>query len=492
MICISIVQESRRLAPVDMLNASHQCDLLEIRLDCFAKDVNVEELLAVKPRPVIMTARRARNGGFWDDDDEENRLSLLRQCVLRKADYVEIELDVADRIRPLPPTKRVISYTNLTKTPENLPEVYAQAQSKNPDVIKLTTMARTPEEAWPLVQILARPTVPTVVVGLGKAGVMLSLLAAKFGAPWTYAALERGMESHQDQPTIDDLKSIYHYPDINRSTRFIGVTGFGGRERATVAALNAAFGYLQRPERCLPMGVGNARLFGKVMETLRLGGAVINAEHCQSILELATHVDPVVAVTQSADLLLPHEKGWLACDTHIAAIAGALEAALKARYPDKGLTGRMVLIVGANDTAKAIGRELKRRGCALIIASHDRDAAHAIARELGCRHVQFEALYSILHEILIVCDSEKDREAAQGRKVAVHPGYLRPGMTVLHVQPGLHKSSLIRAAEARDCGVVTPYQLWLDQVALQAERITRRAVPRHLLADAAPWLREDE
>ena len=42
--------------------------------------------------------------------------------------------------------------------------------------------------------ILARPAVPTVVVGLGKPGVMLTVLGRKIGAPWTYAALERGME----------------------------------------------------------------------------------------------------------------------------------------------------------------------------------------------------------------------------------------------------------------------------------------------------------
>ena len=64
-------------------------------------------------------------------------------------------------------------------------------RTKYPDVIKLVTLARTPEEAWPLVQILAKSTTPTVVVGLGKQGIMLSILSKKLGAPWVYAALER-------------------------------------------------------------------------------------------------------------------------------------------------------------------------------------------------------------------------------------------------------------------------------------------------------------
>src|SRR5438874_5978634 len=218
MICISINQESRRFALADMLNAADQCDLLEVRLDRFGKAPEVGEILAHKPKPVIMSCRRPDDGGHWDGNEDE-RLALLRQCIISKADFVEIELDVADQIRPFPPAKRVITYTNFQETPYDIADIYAEAQTKKPDVIKLTTLARTPEEAWPLVQILAKPKVPTVVVGLGKPGVMLTVLGKKIGAPWTYAALERGMETHPDQPTVSDLRGIYHYDAIDRSTR---------------------------------------------------------------------------------------------------------------------------------------------------------------------------------------------------------------------------------------------------------------------------------
>src|SRR5262245_28591446 len=232
MICISIFQESRRFALADMLNAAPQCDLLEVRLDRFGKAPDVGELLAHKPRPVIMSCRRERDGGAWHGSEDE-RLALLRQCIISKADYVEIELDAADQIRRFPPTKRVISYTNLEETPEDIADIYAEMQQKNPDVLKLTTLARTPEEAWPLVQILAKATIPTVVVGIGKPGLMLGILGRKIGAPWTYAALERGMEAYPAQPTVSDLNDVYHYPTIEKQTRLVGVTGFGEREIAT-------------------------------------------------------------------------------------------------------------------------------------------------------------------------------------------------------------------------------------------------------------------
>src|SRR6516162_2071345 len=115
MICISISQESRRLALADMLNASRQCDLLEVQLDRFEKAPDVGELLGHKPKPLIFSCRRPRDGGAWQGSEDE-RLAILRQCIVSKADYVEIELDVADQIRKFPPAKRVISYTNLQET----------------------------------------------------------------------------------------------------------------------------------------------------------------------------------------------------------------------------------------------------------------------------------------------------------------------------------------------------------------------------------------
>jgi 3-dehydroquinate dehydratase/shikimate dehydrogenase len=480
MICISIAQESRRLALADMLNAARQCDLLEVRLDRFGKAPDVGELLSVKPKPVIMSCRRPRDGGLWDGTEDE-RLAILRQCIISKADYVEIELDVADQIRKFPPAKRVISYTNRSETPANIAEIYAQAQTKSPDVIKLTTLARAPEEAWPLVQILARAPVPTVVVGLGKPGVMLTVLGAKIGAPWAYAALERGMEAYPDQPTARDLENIYHYRSIHRSTRLIGVTGFGERERATVAALNAALAHLQLPARCLPLGVGNVRLFGKVIEAVKLAAAVIDDEHRQAVLQIAAEREPSAARTGTADLLLHRDNKWYAADTQVPATVNALETAMRARSAvEHPLAGRMVLLAGVNDRTRMMARELSQRGSVLIIASHDRDAAHQLAQQLKCRFVQFEALYTTIHDVLIVCDEEK-----QG---AIHPGYLKAGMTVLDLMSPVEKSPLLREAEARGCAVVTPQQLWLEQVSLQSSK----DVPRQLLEDSAPWLREED
>jgi 3-dehydroquinate dehydratase/shikimate dehydrogenase len=484
MICISIGQASRRFALADMVNAARQCDLLEIRLDRFVKAPDLGELLAAKPRPVIMSCRRKRDGGDWQGSEDE-RLTLLRQCIISKADYVEIELDAADQIRRFPPAKRVISYTNLEETPADIADIYAEAQTKSPDVIKLVTQARTPEEAWPLVQILARPPVPTVVVGLGKPGIMLTVLGRKTGAPWVYAALERGMEVYPGQPTVHDLETVYHVRAIDRHTRLIGVIGFTERETATVAALNAALAHCELPARCLPLALGDPRMFRKIIEAVKLAGVVVDEEHRTAMVPLATKLKPAAQEAQAVDLLLHKGEQWQGYHTLVATAVTALEAALRAKHPSgQPLQGRIVLIVGISATARALANAIKQQGAILMVASHERAAAQQLAHTLQCRHIPFEALYSTMHDVLIVCDAEE---------ASIHPGYLRSGMAVLDLTAGWSRSTLVRAAEDHGCTVVSPRAIFLHQLAKQAERILRRDVPHEVLEKAvAEVLIEEE
>ncbi len=494
MICISIFQESRRFALVDMLNAAPQCDLLEVRLDRFGKAPEVGELLTHKPKPVIMSCRRQRDGGAWQGSEEE-RLALLRQCIISKADYIEIELDVANQIRPFPPSKRVISYTNLEETPANLAEIYAEAQKKSPDIIKLVTLARTSEEAWPLVQILAKPALPTVVVGLGKPGVMLTVWGKKMGAPWTYAALERGMEAYPDQPTVHALNSVYHYRAIDRATRLVGVTGFTELQVATVALLNAAFAHLGLNARCLPLEVGNLRLFRKVLEAVKLTSAVIDEEHQEAMLKVATEIDSRAQQAQAADLIVHEGEHWHGYNLFCRAATAALESTLRAKgHAEKPLEGRTVMLLGATPLTRALGARIQRKGGIAIIGSRDRDAAHQLAQELGCRHVAWEAIYSTLHDVLIVSREEPKLQTSKARSPEgnLHTGYLRSAMTILDLTTLPRKSALLRDAEQRGCTIVSPRLVLMEQVLRQVKLLANKDVPREPLEAVLNVLLEDE
>ncbi len=493
MICICINQESRRLALVDMLNSAKQCDLLEIRLDRFGMAPELNELLARKPTPVIMSCRRRQEGGHWDGT-EAQRLALLRQCIVHKADYVEIEVDVADQIQRFAPTKRVIScYLRADDSADDIADVYAEAQKKDPDVIKLTANVRTPEEAWPLVQILAKPPVPTVVVGLGKSGIMLATLAKKVDSPWTYAALEKGMEAYPGQPTINELKNVYQFDKIGRKTRLIGVTGFGDREYLTVAGFNAALTKLGLGARCLPLGVGSAKLFSRVIDAVKLAGVIIDREHQRMLLPIATQQHPSASFARAADLIVEKGEDWTAYYTTAQAALAALSEVQRTKAKsDEPLRDRMVMLLGLSPLSKTMAAELQHGGASVILASHDRKAAKEAAKELDCRFVQFEAIYTTLHDILIYCDEEKEERAAASG-AALHQGVIKPGTTVMDMTADLKRTDLLREAQLRGCHIVRPRDVLLKQLQLQAKLLSGHDVAAEVLTGAFPeWVADEE
>jgi 3-dehydroquinate dehydratase/shikimate dehydrogenase len=491
MICITIAQESRRFALVDMLNATDQCDLIEFRLDRFGGEPDLKQILAKKPKPLIFCCRRPQDGGYWDGSEEE-RLTVLRRCITSGAEYVEIELDVADQIRPYPAAKRVISYTNMAETPEDILDIYRLAQTKHADVVKLMTRVRTPEEAWPLVQILAKPPMPTVVVGLGRPGLMLTVLGKKIGAPWVYAALERGMETYPGQPTVFDLHFAYLYPTIGRRTSFVGVCGFGQREYVTLATLNSLFRKLDMPTRCLPLAVGEPRLFRKIMDAVKLAGVVVDMENLTKLVAVADETDGATRRVGGLDLLVRRSGTWHGYNTMMRALLHRLEKLLHARFPGEApLSGRQVAVVGVTPLARMVAQAISKRGAAPLIVSHNKAAAHELAHELECRYLLFEALYSTNHDVLIVCDNEVEY-MGDTSKTSVHPGYLKRGMTVLDLTATVSRTPLLREARSRRVGFAEPKKLLLEQMVLQARLLTGQKLTRKGLEEAMPMFLQDD
>jgi 3-dehydroquinate dehydratase/shikimate dehydrogenase len=484
MICISISQESRWFALVDMYNARSQCDLLEVRLDRLVRAADVGELLASKPKRVIMTCRRAEDGGDWLGMEEE-RLALLKYCIASKADYVEIELDIADHIPPSPDAKRVISYTNALETPDDLADIYARALTKHPDVIKLVVPARSPEEIWPVVQILARPPVSTVVVGLGKPGVMLAILARKMGAPWVYAALERGMEAYHAQPTVRDLDTVYHYRAIDRATRLIGVTGVSELQYLTVALLNTALAHTGQTARCLPLEIGNLQLFRRVLAALKLTGAVIGEEHRGTIQEIAAEQEPMAQLAGAVDVMVQQHSEWHGYNLLYRAAFAALEAAVRARAPgDEPLKGRTVLLAGTDSLLLVLATRLKRAGARLVLTSGDAFAGPQTAQTLRCPFVPVEAVHGTRHDVFILGEDA-------GLQTSMVLGHLKPGTTVLDLTALPRKSALLRDAEARGCNVVSPGQVLVELVVRQAKTLAGQEAPREPLVEVLNALVED-
>ncbi|MBX9681533.1 MAG: type I 3-dehydroquinate dehydratase [Gemmataceae bacterium] len=482
MICITINQESRRLALADMLNAGRFGDLLEVRLDRFGKAPDLGELMTAKQKPIIMTCRRGADGGQWDDSEAE-RLAILRQCIISKSDYVDIELDVADDIRPFPGAKRVISYVNLEETPEDIQAIYDECRNKKPDVVKLVTKTRTPEEAWPLVQIVAKATVPTVVMGLGKAATMLAILGQKIGAPWTYAALERGMEAYPGQPTVDDLLDVWQFRSIDKSTRFVGIVGQGPREIMTAAALNAHFVEIGVSLRCLPLEVGSLKVFRKLIDIVKMVAVVVDDANQARMMEFAPEMHGVAKSTSTIDLLVHKDETLHGFHAEGQAALAAFQSVMAKKYGgEHPMKGRQIVIVGVNAAARLIAEEAVKQGGSPILASQDKKKGGELAKQLGCRFIGLEAVYSTMHDVVVFASDE----STEARNCTLKPGYLKPGMVVMDLTGSLTATPFLAGAQDRACEIVPAADLFFDRIGYVAKLLTSKPAARATLEKAIP------
>jgi shikimate 5-dehydrogenase len=303
------------------------------------------------------------------------------------------------------------------------------------------------------------------------------------------------MEAFPGQPTVGELDRIYDFRAIDKSTRFIGVTGVGERERLLVALLNCALANLKLPLRCLPLQVGNLKLFRKVIEAVKLRGVVIEEDQQDALREVAGELDDDVrgvtlnpggiAVEHPVDVLVQaDDKQWHGANTFISGAAAALEKTLA--DSGKAIEGTTVMMAGLNSTARGLARSIKEKGGRFVFASRQRDVAARFCRMFGGRNVQMEAVYTTLHDVLIV-NSEVDAD-----EKPLHPGHLKAGMTVMDLTDLPHMTPLLREAEARGCAVVPPRGLLIEQVRRQVKRLTGQEVAAKLLDEKLAELVEVE
>lgn len=481
MICISVTPESRQLAKVDILNAARQSDLVEVCLDRLVKEPDVKELLEGAKKPILISCRRQSEGGQFQGTEEE-RLLLLRQAILAGPAYIEMDIETAHKVPRFGKVQRVISHTSLDRPLGNdIDQIFDEAVAAKADVIKFTWPTQTLEAAWPLLAAVSQKrALPVVGLGLGRCGLTFSLLGRKYGSPWIYAALEKGMEAFPGQPTVGDLDNLYRWRQVSAKTRFIGVCGFSEMSLATCKVLNAAFDQLDMNTRCLPFDTKNTDQLAKMLDILKVPAMLVMPAYGQALLKLAQQMDEGTRQAQYADLFLKQPEGWQAYNLMGRIALKSLETKLgKKSAEDRPLERRNVMILGAGGLAQALSLGVqKRAGLVSLCAAEDQEAQKA-AQHTSCRFVPLAKLYETLVDSVITTVRNFDHAT---RKTSINPSLLRPGMAFMDLTDPPAESPLLVEARERGCKVVEPSDIFAEYVTQIFKSLTGKELPPEAFA----------
>ena len=471
MICISVTPSSRTLAPADLLNASRKADLIELCLDHFIKPPDVADLLKLCDKPVLVSCRRRKDGGHWSGTEDE-RLALLRNTIVAGPAYIELELDIADKIPRFGNTKRVVSHTSLNRPLSNVDEIFEQCYKAKADVVKFTWPTEDLDAAWPLLAAVTQSReLPVVGQGIGQSGLTFSLLGRKYGSPWIYAALEKGMETHAAQPTVWQLEDEYCWGDISKKTRFIGVVGMGAAENTTVRVLNAAFKELDKPIRCLPLMPGSMTRLKKALSIMKINALLVDPMYDRDLRELCAADAETAERSGFMDLMTEGKSGWKGRSTFFTALHNASAAA---KGNENWMQGRAVTVFGTGALAAAIIDDLQSHKAAVSVAAASDNAAMALSKQAGVRHIPWSAVHATATDGIVLASNDIRCGVARGQ---LNPSLIRERMMVIDLTKYPGESEFAIEAQARGAVYVNPSVMFAEQLQLQFKALTNLEMP---------------
>jgi 3-dehydroquinate dehydratase/shikimate dehydrogenase len=480
MICISVTPESRQLAKVDIYNAANQCDLVEVCLDRLHKEPDVKDMISGSKKPVLISCRPPHEGGKFDGTEEE-RLALLRQAIIAGPDYVELDPDSAMKIPRFGKTQRVVSFASMTRPLRDVEEAFEEATRCKADIVKFTWPTDVLETAWPLLAVVSQKRMlPVVGLGLGRCGLTFSLLGRKYGSPWIYAALEKGMEAFPGQPTVGELDDVYRWRQVDHKTRFIGVVGEGVMEQAISKILNAAFDISGMNTRCLPLDFKSLDQIPKMLDILKVPAIIATPQAGRRVMGLASAGDDVATAAQYGDVVIKSQNGWEAHNLVWKSALRSLEATLgKHTNEERPLDKRNAMIIGSGGLAVSLAHGVKRRNGLVSICSGDEVEAQKIAQASELRYVPVAKLYETLVDVVVLTTNNMDHGS---RKTPLNPSLLRQGMTFMDLSELPGESTFTQEARERGCKVVEPAEVFVGYVSSLFKALTGQDMPGDAIA----------
>jgi 3-dehydroquinate dehydratase/shikimate dehydrogenase len=471
--------------------------LIELRLDYLARAPDFRRLLAEKPCPLVAAVRRQQDGGRWSGS-EEQRDMLLRQIIVAGFDWVDLETDIAEKIRRFAQVKRIISYHNLHETPANLEEIHERMCRQDPDVVKLAVKAESPADNLRVLELMQSSKTPTVAHCMGDLGIPSRILGAKFGAPLAYCAFNTERELAPGMLSFDDMVHVYRHHEINAATRVYGVIGDPVAQSLSPLLHNQAFrkmglNCVYVPFR-VPRDSGLAD-FLKAFDRLPVFGYSVTIPHKQAAASLAQEKDEYALLTKAANTLIRQSDGtWSAYNTDCNAAIEALQHGLEQMELSPHLNGRAVLVLGAGGAARSIAHALQRQRAQVTLTNREPKRAHQVAEEVGCRYVDWSGRHAVVCEILINATSVGMHPNVD--ESPIHPSFLHTGLIVFDAVYNPETTLLVKESRERGCRVITGVEMFVRQAAEQVRLFTGKEISldalRRIVRRALSPLREPD
>ncbi|HEV8291547.1 MAG TPA: type I 3-dehydroquinate dehydratase [Tepidisphaeraceae bacterium] len=501
-LCVAIFVEDAAQVKRDVAKAAEAgANLVELRLDRITDQpmaINIVDIL-----PCILTCRPTWEGGESRFSDEE-RLAILGHFALRKARYIDLELETYRRSPKLYSWRgrigTILSTHDFKGRPDRLYNIVKEMnEATEATVNKIVWSARSIRDNLEAFELIKSRGKPTIALCMGEAGLISRILAKKFGGHLTYAALETGGGTAPGQISISDMKKLYRWDAISSSTKVFGVVGSPIMHSMSPAIHNAGFDAVGFDGIYLPMLVEPGwESFKAFMETfvpfegLDLSGLSVTIPHKENALrylkekgaqveELAEAIGAVNTIVIDRSGKEPTLRGF---NTDYAAILDSITAKMGIERDE--LENYRVAVIGAGGTGRTAVAALAHYGATVVVYNRTRERADALAKEFDGKSgkvvsARLEKLCDSCCHIFINTTSVGMWPKANESPIGDRPPKFESETVVFDSIYNPIKTKFLEQAEAAGAKTIGGVEMFVRQASGQFEAWTSKKAPTEVM-----------
>lgn len=458
-------------------------DLLELRADFLAAG---EAALAGRlPRlvevPVILTLRRARDGGRFAGSESE-RLSLLGRLAQGGFAYVDLEEDLdangVEKLAAAAGARIIRSFHDFTGVPRDLAgRVEKMARSRG----EIPKAAVTPTSAADLALIIEAfgrlKGREKILLGMGDIGFPIRVLSPRLGSMVCYSSApgSSAAPGHTDPRTLDGL---YRVRAISARTAVFGIVGNPVMHSLSPLIHNRGFTEIGMDAVYVPFTVDRLEPFWSAAKSLQVQGLSVTIPHKQAVVPLLSERDDIVDSVGACNTMVragQGGEGWRGTNTDVEGFLSPLREAFGGRVP----AGLGATVIGAGGASRAVVHALSANSAHVLVLNRTVARAREIAAgfdaeaggldEEGCRRA---AGFS---DLVVQATS-----AGMGDRPGEDPlpGYRFTGSEIVYelVYTPAETPFLRRAIEA-GCRIISGRRMLIAQACAQFRLFTGHAYP---------------
>lgn len=455
-----------------LFELADRADGVELRLD-YVQTWDMQAIREIRQAcalPVIITLRNRAHGGHYPHSEDLRLQRILELCKLNP-DYLDLEYDVPvqyiQAIRRMHPAiKIILSYHNFEETPADLLGLFQIIYQADCYAYKIATQAQSSLDALRMLRCVLTLSAQYRVIGLcmGDFGQCTRILAPIVGSIFTYACWDTTQTTAPGQLTLEDLSQIYHYYQLNSSTKVYALLGDPVHSSVGHIIHNRALRFLHQNVVYVKIRLTSEELAAglDLIRQLPFWGLSITMPLKEIVVPLLDVIDADANAIQAINTVVRASQRWLGTNTDGLGAMQALSEHI-------ALNRQTIVILGAGGAARAIAYAALQQGAKVIILNRTLAKAKRLADDLGCEAYALELFPTLSSYTLCINTLPEKTYQDPVLQMLWDPKHIIPGTVVMDIVYQPIETTFLRIAKAAGCVCIPGFQMYIGQALLQIQ-----------------------